>query len=58
MSIIDVWAQELLAPDLEVGGASRDGWGRCQARRCDEVEGTEAEDWAGGRWRSEKDRQQ
>ena len=34
-----------------------DGRGRCQARRCSEVEGrAEAGDWASGRWRFEEDR--
>ena len=49
-----------LAPDLEVGGLEWMAGGRCQARRCGEVEGRAQageEYWADGRWRFEDDRQ-
>ena len=52
--------QELLAPDPEVGGLEWMAGGRCQARRCGEVEGRAQageEYWADGRWRFEEDRQ-
>ena len=57
VSIIGVWG----AGDACARSGGRrglNGWpgGRCQARRCGEVEGrAEAGDWAGGRYRFEED---